>query len=61
MVTSTMQHVKVLDIRKLEILPQEADRSRLHFNLYYLKSMLPKVIVRVRLLEFFFLNIAFYG
>lgn len=54
MVTSTMQHVKVLDIRKLEILPQEADRSRLHFNLYYLKSMLPKVIVRVRLLEFLF-------
>ncbi|KAL6275979.1 hypothetical protein ACE6H2_019580 [Prunus campanulata] len=40
------EHVKVLDIRKLEILPQEADRSRLHFNLYYLKSMLPKVIVR---------------
>ncbi|TQD75003.1 hypothetical protein C1H46_039471 [Malus baccata] len=40
------EHIRVLDIRKLEILPQEADRSRLYFHLDYLKSMLPKVIVR---------------
>lgn len=53
MVMSHMQHIRVLDIRKLEILPQEADRSRLYFHLDYLKSMLPKVIVRVRLLIFF--------
>ncbi|CAB4304322.1 unnamed protein product [Prunus armeniaca] len=40
------EHVKVLDVRKLEVVPEEADRSRLHFRFHNLKSMLPNVIVR---------------
>ncbi|KAI5339678.1 hypothetical protein L3X38_018950 [Prunus dulcis] len=43
---NVQEHVKVLDVRKLEVVPEEADRSRLHFRLHNLKSMLPNVIVR---------------
>lgn len=49
--SSILQHIKVLDAWKLEILPQEADRSKIHFNLHYLKTMLPTVMVKVSLLE----------
>ncbi|OVA18215.1 RNA polymerase [Macleaya cordata] len=41
-----LQHVEVLDDRKLRILPPVGDRSKLHFELHSLKSMLPKVIVK---------------
>ncbi|XP_015874201.3 DNA-directed RNA polymerase III subunit 1 isoform X1 [Ziziphus jujuba] len=40
------EHIKVLEVKKLEILPQEVDRSKIHFNLNYLKSILPTVIVK---------------
>ena len=43
-----MQHVKVLDIRKLEVVPP-ADRSKIHFELHSLKNLLPLVVVKVRL------------
>ncbi|XP_057978200.1 DNA-directed RNA polymerase III subunit 1 [Malania oleifera] len=39
------QHIKVLDSRKLEVIPQ-VDRSRLHFELQSLKNMLPMVVVK---------------
>lgn len=46
-----MQHIKVLDVKRLQVIPQ-ADRSRLHFELHYLKNMLPTVIVKgVRTVE----------
>lgn len=42
-----LQHVKVLDIKKLEVVPQDADRSKIHFQLNYLKNLLPSVVVKV--------------
>ncbi|XP_027150331.1 DNA-directed RNA polymerase III subunit 1-like isoform X1 [Coffea eugenioides] len=38
------QHVKVLNSRKLEVVPQ-TDRSKLHFELHALKNKLPSVVV----------------
>lgn len=42
-----MQHIKVLDIKKLRVLP-DADKSKFHFELHALKSSLPAVTVQVR-------------
>ncbi|KAJ8756358.1 hypothetical protein K2173_025170 [Erythroxylum novogranatense] len=39
------QHIKVLDIRKLEVLPQ-GDRNKVHFELHSLKNMLPNIVVK---------------
>lgn len=39
------QHVKVLDVKKLEVVPP-ADRSRIHFELHSLKNLLPLVVVK---------------
>ncbi|KAI3896617.1 hypothetical protein MKX03_029339 [Papaver bracteatum] len=39
------QHVEVLDDRKLRIHAPVDDRTKIHFELHSLKSMLPKVIV----------------
>ncbi|XP_022755690.1 DNA-directed RNA polymerase III subunit 1 isoform X3 [Durio zibethinus] len=39
------QHVKVLDVRKLEVIPP-ADRSKIHFELHSLKNLLPLVVVK---------------
>ncbi|XVF46430.1 hypothetical protein PTKIN_Ptkin03bG0026100 [Pterospermum kingtungense] len=39
------QHVKVLDVRKLEVVPP-ADRSKIHFELHSLKHLLPLVVVK---------------
>ncbi|EOY20721.1 DNA-directed RNA polymerase [Theobroma cacao] len=39
------QHVKVLDGRKLEVVPP-ADRSQIHFELHSLKNLLPLVVVK---------------
>nr|GMD07746.1 DNA-directed RNA polymerase III subunit 1-like isoform X1 [Ipomoea batatas] len=39
------QHIKVLDPKKLEIIPH-ADRSKLHFELHRLKNKLPGVVVK---------------
>lgn len=44
----TLQHVKVLDFKKLEVVPP-GDRSRIHFELHSLKNLLPLVVVKVRL------------
>ncbi|KAE9620519.1 hypothetical protein Lal_00018992 [Lupinus albus] len=40
------EHIKVLDIKKLEVVPQDADRSKIHFQLNYLKNLLPSVVVK---------------
>lgn len=53
MITSYMQHIRVPDNQTVEVHSHEKDRRKLHFHLYYLKTMLPNVVVRVRLLEFF--------
>jgi len=42
-----MQHIKILDIKKLEVVPQDVDRSKIHFQLHYLKNLLPTVVVKV--------------
>ena len=47
-----MQHIKVLDIKKLEVVPQDADRSKIQFQLHYLKNLLPSVVVKVFLFDF---------
>ncbi|KAK9279694.1 hypothetical protein L1049_013374 [Liquidambar formosana] len=39
------QHIKVLDVKKLEIIPQ-VDRSKVHFELHTLKNVLPTVVVK---------------
>ncbi|GMP83888.1 hypothetical protein CsSME_00037652 [Camellia sinensis var. sinensis] len=39
------QHIKVLDARKLEIIPP-GDKSKLHFELHSLKNKLPTVVVK---------------
>ncbi|XP_019198099.1 PREDICTED: DNA-directed RNA polymerase III subunit 1-like isoform X2 [Ipomoea nil] len=39
------QHIKVLDPRKLEVIPH-VDRSKLHFELHRLKNKLPGVVVK---------------
>ncbi|KAE8680496.1 DNA-directed RNA polymerase III subunit RPC1 [Hibiscus syriacus] len=39
------QHVKVLDAKKLEVVPP-ADRSKIHFQLHALKNLLPMVVVK---------------
>ncbi|KAF2300462.1 hypothetical protein GH714_013595 [Hevea brasiliensis] len=39
------QNVKVLDIRKLEVIPL-GDREKVHFELHSLKNMLPRVVVK---------------
>lgn len=40
------EHIKVLDAGKLEILPRETGRNKLHFDLHSLKNVLPTVIVK---------------
>ncbi|WVZ04486.1 hypothetical protein V8G54_025292 [Vigna mungo] len=40
------EHIKILDIKKLRVVPQDADRSKLHFQLHYLKKLLPTVVVK---------------
>ncbi|GLT71996.1 hypothetical protein SLA2020_439710 [Shorea laevis] len=40
------EHIKVLDVGKLEILSPETDRSKIHFQLHSLKDLLPTVIVK---------------
>ncbi|KAK7278312.1 hypothetical protein RJT34_23339 [Clitoria ternatea] len=40
------EHIKILDIKKLEVVPQDADRSKIHFQLHYLKKLLPSVVVK---------------
>ncbi|XP_043723195.1 DNA-directed RNA polymerase III subunit 1 isoform X1 [Telopea speciosissima] len=40
------QHIEIVSDNKLRILPPEADRSKLHFQLHSLKSILPKVLVK---------------
>lgn len=47
-----MQNVKVLDIRKLEVIPP-GDREKVHFELHALKNLLPRIVVKVRFLDFF--------
>lgn len=49
-----LQHIKVLDDKKLEVVPPDADRSKIHFQLNYLKNLLPSVVVKVN--EFDFLD-----
>ena len=44
-----MQHVKVLDDRKLEVTPP-GDRDKLQFELHNIKNMLPNVVVKVSFL-----------
>ncbi|EEF30548.1 DNA-directed RNA polymerase III largest subunit, putative [Ricinus communis] len=39
------QHIKVLDTRKLEVIPL-GDRERVHFELHNLKNLLPSIIVQ---------------
>ncbi|OMO91373.1 RNA polymerase, alpha subunit [Corchorus olitorius] len=39
------QHVKVLDVRKLQVVPP-GDRSKIHFDLHSLKNLLPLVVVK---------------
>ncbi|KAG6629289.1 hypothetical protein CIPAW_14G074800 [Carya illinoinensis] len=40
------EHIKVLDVGKLEILSPETDKSKIHFHLHSLKNLLPMVIVK---------------
>ncbi|XP_027345912.1 DNA-directed RNA polymerase III subunit 1 [Abrus precatorius] len=40
------EHIKILDIKKLEVVPQDADKSKVHFQLHYLKNLLPSVVVK---------------
>ncbi|XP_061361835.1 DNA-directed RNA polymerase III subunit 1 [Gastrolobium bilobum] len=40
------EQIKVLDIKKLEVVPQDADRSKIHFQLHYLENLLPSVVVK---------------
>lgn len=40
------QHIRILDHEKLMVFPVESDRKKLHFALYNLRNMLPKVIVK---------------
>ncbi|KAG4988655.1 hypothetical protein JHK85_031638 [Glycine max] len=40
------EHIKILDIKKLEVVPQDVDRSKIHFQLHYLKNLLPTVVVK---------------
>ncbi|GMN24464.1 hypothetical protein TIFTF001_000573 [Ficus carica] len=40
------EHVRVLDFKKLEILPHKSDRSEILFNLNNLERMLPRIIVK---------------
>lgn len=44
-----MQHVKRLDGHKLEVVPQVADRKKIHFQLNSLRNLLPFVVVKVLL------------
>ncbi|OMO57042.1 putative DNA-directed RNA polymerase III largest subunit [Corchorus olitorius] len=39
-----LQHVKVLDVRKLQVVAP-GDRSKIHFDLHSLKNLLPLVVV----------------
>ncbi|KAG8633988.1 DNA-directed RNA polymerase III subunit 1 isoform X3 [Manihot esculenta] len=39
------QNVKVLDIRKLEVIPP-GDREKVHFELHALKNLLPRIVVK---------------
>ncbi|XP_062171677.1 DNA-directed RNA polymerase III subunit 1 [Alnus glutinosa] len=40
------EHIKVLDVGKLEIHSPETDRSKIHFQLHSLKNLLPTVVVK---------------
>ncbi|KAK4255011.1 hypothetical protein QN277_008074 [Acacia crassicarpa] len=40
------EHINVLDVEKLAIVPQDADRSKINFQLNYLKNLLPSVVVK---------------
>lgn len=51
------QHLRILDHSKLVVFPTEPDRKKLHFALFNLRNLLPKVIVKVCLFMIgFFLN-----
>ncbi|KAL6200046.1 hypothetical protein ACLB2K_029828 [Fragaria x ananassa] len=41
-----LKHIRVPDNQTVEVHSHEKDRRKLHFHLYYLKSILPNVIVR---------------
>jgi DNA-directed RNA polymerase III subunit RPC1 len=43
-----LQHIKALDVGKLEIHSPETDRSKIHFQLHSLKNLLPTVVVKVK-------------
>lgn len=47
----SLQHVRVVDRDKLRIYPAGTDKSKLQLELHNLKSMLPKVIVKVNKLS----------
>lgn len=51
-----LQHIKVLDVGKLEILSPETDKSKIHFHLHSLKNLLPMVIVKVKTSMAFVIN-----
>ncbi|KAJ7947738.1 DNA-directed RNA polymerase subunit [Quillaja saponaria] len=40
------EHITALDIKKLVVRSQEGDKSKIHFQLHYLKNLLPSVIVK---------------
>ncbi|KAK4269896.1 hypothetical protein QN277_022993 [Acacia crassicarpa] len=40
------EHINVLDVKKLAIVPQDADRSKINFQLNYLKNLLLSVVVK---------------
>lgn len=44
-----LQHIRVLDFKKLEILPYESNRSKLYHHLQFLAKMLQNILVKVRL------------
>ncbi|RDY11124.1 DNA-directed RNA polymerase III subunit 1, partial [Mucuna pruriens] len=40
------ENIKILDIKKLQVVPQDAEKSKIHFQLHYLKNLLPSVVVK---------------
>ncbi|KAK4263460.1 hypothetical protein QN277_028860 [Acacia crassicarpa] len=46
------KHINVLDVEKLAIVPQDADRSKINFQLNYLKNLLPSVVVKASFYDF---------
>ncbi|RZR89193.1 hypothetical protein BHM03_00016872 [Ensete ventricosum] len=50
LILSFLQHINTIGSDKLKIYPPEADRRKLQFEMHSLKAMLPKVIVKPRVL-----------